>query len=666
MLKRDKPNGLFQSALGVCLSGFYVYLLALFSLAWPAAAQQPAPVDTAAELSDLDIAGELSSRIPAAQMNALNWLRTGGDPDTVIDADGNTVMHYAAANPYLDILREAVRRGGHCNRQNTYGATPLHFAASKGGENMEAAAQAVRILARCEATPDVSRTCASAGRTEDECRADPNAQDRRGGTPLHTLYEGLESERGLAGWGGGANAASQQALLEVGADPDVKNRAGDTPLMLALRYNGVMFTKPGHVLQLLKHDADPDTRNKRSITPLTETVSLFSSINAKDDPARVIVALLRYGADPDLRAGNSDTPLIRAARHEDDSVYEIEALLAGGADPCLRDRSGRLAYDYAGDGSSGQQALYDAGGYPERETGVCVRGLHKAEAREQQLGMDQDTRQRIQSCLKTAGFDPGAQDGQFVPGTRAAVRAWQQAQGREGIEAAGYFAEGEADVLLETCRDVAPEQTALERQYAGEKEEITAVTTEPKCLVEYSERRERDVIRNGMNENEKGCWFKISNKNECYTYYEWNDDGGRVSREGSDSDVLIDGQGHINLGISWSGECSNGVATGKGTLKWLADYECKGEFVNGKRYGEWTCDDNPYSTSDLTIINYKNGIMDGLYKIQWDGGGVIVENIRNYQNGQRHGLSEGFIDGRLFWRENYQNGNEISSESFPD
>ena len=475
MPHHDKLNGLFSPAPGICLPGLCLSLLVLLSPAWPVTAQEQAPVST-------DIAADLASRVPASQVKSLNWLLKGGDPDTVIDEDGNTVMHYAAANPNLDILREAVRRGGHCNRKNAYGATPLHFAASKGIEYQAAAAEAVRILVRCEAAPDVRRACAEDGPAEDQCRADPDAQDRRGNTPLHTLYEGLESVRALAGQGEAATP-TLRALLAVDADPNVRNHAGDTPLMPAIRYKPAMFTKPEHVSELLRHDADPDTRNKRGDTPLIETVSLdVNSINAEDDPAQVIVALLMHGADPDRRAGvgagNSDTPLIRAARHEDDSVFEIEALLAGGADPCLRDRGGRLAYDHAAEGSAGRQALYDAGGYPDRDTGLCMRDLRQAEEQEQQLNLDLETRQQIQSCLKSAGFDPGAQDGQFAPDTRAAIRAWQQAQGREGIEAAGYFAEGEADMLLEVCGDTGAGagigQTALERELAGEMVSIPA------------------------------------------------------------------------------------------------------------------------------------------------------------------------------------------------
>ena len=255
-----------------------------------------------------------------------------------------------------------------------------------------------------------------------------------------------------------------RVLLEkLGADPNVKDNNGDAPLMLVVRtVDRVVFSALGNASLLLSHDADPNTRNDKGATPLIEIVSSFSALSEDyTKTSRLIRLLIGRGADPDLRDGRSgDTPLIRAAKHEDDSVYEIEALLAGGADPCLRDRNGRLAYDHARE--EGALALYKAGGYPDpiNGTGLCVRDLRMAEERENKLALDRGARRELQWCLKTLGFDPGEPDGLFGSRTRGAVRAWQAAQGREGVEAAGFFSRDDTDALLKACAAAAPAATA--------------------------------------------------------------------------------------------------------------------------------------------------------------------------------------------------------------
>jgi len=129
--------------------------------------------------------------VPESRARVLDWLRSNPDlPDSVQDGDNNTFMHYAATN-LSSILREAVGRGGDCNRKNAHGATPLHFAAVQDG--LGPGPEALRILVRCEAAPNVKPMCAAGERTAEDCRADPNARDRLGRTPLHSLNEGAEA-----------------------------------------------------------------------------------------------------------------------------------------------------------------------------------------------------------------------------------------------------------------------------------------------------------------------------------------------------------------------------------------------------------------------------------------------------------------------------------------
>ena len=434
-------------------------LLLAFAAPGPAAAQDSEDVL-------YSIPNELAlTAVPESRARVLDWLRSNPDlPDSVQDGDNNTFMHYAATN-LLSILREAVQRGGDCNRRNAHGATPLHFAAAQGV--LGPGPEALRILVRCEAAPNVKPMCAAGERTAEDCRADPNAQDRLGRTPLHSLIVSAEAGtpfpmRNFNSILSGARFDVARVLLEeLGADPDVKDNDGDTPLMLMVRaVNSGAFSQDKASL-LLRHDADPNTRNNKGATPLIYIVSEFSAVDRRENSVHFIRLLLKHGADPDLRARNSDTPLIRAAKHEDDSVHEIRALLAGGANPCLRDRRGRIAHQYAEEvgAEASMEALERAGGYlsfVNSVHGFCVADLRMAEEREKKLALDRGARRELQSCLQTLGFDPGEPDGLFGLRTRGAVGAWQAAQGREGVEAAGFLSRDDTDALLTACAAAAP------------------------------------------------------------------------------------------------------------------------------------------------------------------------------------------------------------------
>ena len=468
-------------------------VLLLCAGALPAAAQDAKPI--------IDLPFHMNYSVSSSESEALilEWLAGGGDPNMVIHiANRTTPMHYAATGR-PSILDAAIRRGGDCDRKDAHGATPLHFAAAQQEGALTPGPESVRMLLRCG--------------------ADPNVQDRRGNSPLHALYVSVEHSAGTepphlspAPLPGGQRFDVLTTLLAEGwADPNIRNAGGDTPVMLAIRHPVASSQVPEHVSLFLRHGTDPDARNNDGVTPLFEVLrSISPSRKYYDDAKKVIAVLLNGGADPDLRDRSGDTPLIRAAKHKDDAALDMEALLAGGADPCLRDRQGKVAYEHTVEGSDGRALLTRVGGYVDLETGICVRDLVAAEEREKKLGLDRSVRRQLQSCLKTAGFDPGVPDGLLGPRTRAAVRAWQAAQGREGIEAAGYFAQGETNALLAACRVAAPE---------------------PLC----------------RGETGSGCWMETSNEPGCFI---WN-----PNPEPEET-------------VTWAGGCADGKASGKGRTIW--------------------------------------------------------------------------------------------------
>ena len=583
----------------------------------PASAQNK---DEAPIRTSLDLAGALfREQIGSlARSRVWKWLRGewgAPDPNRVMGADRNTFMHFAATNR-LEFLREAVRLGGDCNRRNVHGATPLHFAATQMA--LAPGPESLRVLMRCEAGAGVAGKCGRGGERGESCRADPNARDRNGETPLHALYVGVVrpslpgamtvnlQATGVAkaaseGTGGGRTDVLGFLLSEARADPNVKNAKGDTPLMLLVRHTGALFTKLGHASLLLGRGADPNTRNREGETPLFEALSLHGhSRNYDYDMKNLIALLIKHGADPDMRDAKGDTPLIRAAKHGDDIHEEMKALLAGGADPCLRDRSGKMAYDHTLDGSAGRALLDEAGAFLDRHTGICYRYLLQAEAGEKKQNLGEESRRRIQACLKKRGFEPGPADGRFGSRTRGAIRAWQKREGRKGAEAAGYLASGEAEALLAECRSAAPEPLCAGKAGAG-------------------------------------CWMEYADRRGCYT---WNPNPQPEET------------------VTWSGRCVNGRASGRGKRVWRyrkdgawESSSGEGGFRDGHEHGRWilrfadgTVSEGAYAAGKRSghwIVRGADGkTWEGVYagrKLQgfWVGHGAGEPEHECWENGEK-------------------------------
>ncbi len=95
------------------------------------------------------------------------------------------------------------------------------------------------------------------------------------------------------------------------------------------------------VTACLEAGADPNAKDKRGETPL-HNAAIFA-----DNPA-IIETLVKAGAD--LKVGNrwGDTPLHAAAMRTDNPQI-IAALIAGGADPTARDHYGSTPRNLAGE-----------------------------------------------------------------------------------------------------------------------------------------------------------------------------------------------------------------------------------------------------------------------------------------------------------------------------
>lgn len=156
-------------------------------------------------------------------------------------------------------------------------------------------------LAAAALRPEVAELLLQAG-------ADPNAQNRRGASPLHYC---CDPRPGAGPWSREAQAEMIRLLAKHGADLDAPDRGGATPLHRAVRARS-----PGAVRQLLALGARVDYRLKKGgSSPLhlaVQPTGAGGTAGAIDEQLEIIATLLRGGADLALEDATGRTPRDRA------------------------------------------------------------------------------------------------------------------------------------------------------------------------------------------------------------------------------------------------------------------------------------------------------------------------------------------------------------------
>ena len=282
---------------------------------------------------DVRLAGGLTLLMLAARTGDPATLgvliERGADPNAADPTMGETALMWAAAENHADAVRVLVAAGAGVN---TRSAT-MAFSRDKFGDGRSAR---FTVLPRGEWTPlmyAVRQDATEAVRALAVAGANLNATDPDGTTAL--VLAVINAHYDLAA-----------TLLDLGADPNVGDSTGMTPLYAAVDM---------HTLDETPGRPAPVPSGQMGALDLMERLL---ARGARPDPALLGPILERVHNNPDGGLGAGATPLMRAARKGD--LGAMRVLLAHGASVDARTARGTTALMYlAGAGGQIRFAEYD-------------------------------------------------------------------------------------------------------------------------------------------------------------------------------------------------------------------------------------------------------------------------------------------------------------------
>ena len=234
--------------------------------------------------------------------------------------------------------------------------------------------------------------------------ADPNLRNWRGETPLHRAAirnPDLEVSR---------------ALIGAGADPNARDETGATPL-----HRAAPQASPARGNLLIEAGASVDVRDKRGAAPLhyaaesgrdrmmVRLVEAGADLNSQDQagrtPLRLAVengwaasarTLLKQGADPNVPDNEGRIPLhlAYAAGRQD----MVNPLLEAGANLEARDATGRVPIQHLPDG----EADRERGEHAQEQRANKPGHIRDTETRPHESGTDRQEYERIQDAVHPA------------------------------------------------------------------------------------------------------------------------------------------------------------------------------------------------------------------------------------------------------------------------
>ncbi|XP_018427152.1 PREDICTED: ankyrin repeat domain-containing protein 50-like [Nanorana parkeri] len=300
-------------------------------------------LDGGGSLNKRDRAGRtlLAAAAHVGNLEAVILMISRGANLEATDEDGQTPLGLAAHRGHLGIIELLLEHGARHDHTDSRGWTPLR-AASWGGHT-----EVVEALLAVGAQPDVS---GRDGRTALRAAAwgghegPVKALLRAGARIDHADVEGRTPLMAAAYMG---HRAVAELLLESGADVNKFDLEGRTALAVACLCMPAGNMYPEMVSLLLEHVADPELEDKEGVTPL-----LVAAYEGKEEVAEL---LLEAGANPDKPGKGQMTPLLAAALGGHSETVRV--LLLWGATTDMMDNEGRSALLLAAAAAGGEQAV---------------------------------------------------------------------------------------------------------------------------------------------------------------------------------------------------------------------------------------------------------------------------------------------------------------------